>query len=122
MPSPAADAIDVRAGLAGLVAATELTAVGKKVLVVDQELRANLRGQAFWPFGASRRPTRTRSLLVVLRYREHWRTLPTRVPGRASLDAPPEHIPKKCQTLLPRYRRSRETISRSGLRGHVLLS
>ncbi len=49
MPSPAADAIDVRAGLAGLVAATELTAVGTKVLVVDQELRANLRGQAFWP-------------------------------------------------------------------------
>jgi len=51
MPSPAADAIDVRAGLAGLVAATELTAVGTKVLVVDQELRANLGGQAFWPFG-----------------------------------------------------------------------
>jgi len=35
MPSPAADAIVVWAGLAGLVAATELTAVGKKVLVVD---------------------------------------------------------------------------------------
>jgi len=51
MPSPAADAIVVGAGLAGLVAATELTAVGKKALVVDQELRANLGGQAFWPFG-----------------------------------------------------------------------
>jgi len=46
-----ADAIVVGAGLAGLVAATELTAAGKTVLVVDQESRANLGGQAFWSFG-----------------------------------------------------------------------
>lgn len=46
-----ADAIVVGAGLAGLVAATELTAAGKTVLVVDQESRTNLGGQAFWSFG-----------------------------------------------------------------------
>ncbi len=46
-----ADAIVVGAGLAGLVAATELTAAGKQVLVVDQESRENLGGQAFWSFG-----------------------------------------------------------------------
>ena len=39
------------AGLAGLVAATELTARGKKVVVVEQETRANLGAQAFWSFG-----------------------------------------------------------------------
>ncbi len=46
-----ADAIVVGAGLAGLVAATELTAVGRKVLVVEQESRADLGGQAFWSLG-----------------------------------------------------------------------
>ena len=46
-----ADAIVVGAGLAGLVAATELTAAGKRVLVVEQESRANLGGQAFWSLG-----------------------------------------------------------------------
>jgi predicted oxidoreductase len=46
-----ADAIVVGAGLAGLVAAIELTAAGRKVVVVEQESRANLGGQAFWSFG-----------------------------------------------------------------------
>ncbi len=46
-----ADAIVVGAGLAGLVAATELTDRGRRVLVVEQESRANLGGQAFWSFG-----------------------------------------------------------------------
>ena len=46
-----ADAIVVGAGLAGLVAATELTAAGRRVVVVEQESRANLGGQAFWSFG-----------------------------------------------------------------------
>lgn len=46
-----ADAIVVGAGLAGLVAATELTAAGKRVVVVEQESRANLGGQAHWSFG-----------------------------------------------------------------------
>jgi predicted oxidoreductase len=38
-------------GLAGLVAATEAAAAGRRVIIVDQEPRANLGGQAFWSFG-----------------------------------------------------------------------
>ncbi|MBS4727624.1 FAD-binding dehydrogenase [Mycobacterium sp. SM1] len=47
----AADVIIVGAGLAGLVAACELVDRGMQVLIVDQESRANLGGQAFWSFG-----------------------------------------------------------------------
>ncbi|MBM7365676.1 FAD-binding dehydrogenase [Gordonia hydrophobica] len=46
-----ADAIVVGAGLAGLVATYELTQAGRKVIVVDQENRQNLGGQAFWSLG-----------------------------------------------------------------------
>jgi predicted oxidoreductase len=46
-----ADVIVVGAGLAGLVAAHELTSRGKRVVLVDQENAANLGGQAFWSFG-----------------------------------------------------------------------
>jgi len=46
-----ADAIVVGGGLAGLVAATEMTDTGKRVIVVDQEGEQNLGGQAFWSFG-----------------------------------------------------------------------
>jgi uncharacterized protein len=46
-----ADVIVVGAGLAGLVAAHELTSRGRKVAVVDQESAANLGGQAYWSFG-----------------------------------------------------------------------
>ena len=46
-----ADVIVVGAGLAGLVATTELVAAGRKVLVIDQENEANLGGQAWWSFG-----------------------------------------------------------------------
>lgn len=46
-----ADAIVVGAGLAGLVATYELTRAGRKVIVIDQENRANLGGQAFWSLG-----------------------------------------------------------------------
>lgn len=45
------EAIVVGAGLAGLVAAHELTRAGRRVLVLDQENRANLGGQAFWSLG-----------------------------------------------------------------------
>lgn len=45
------DAIVIGAGLAGLVAACELADLGKSVLVIDQEGRANLGGQAFWSLG-----------------------------------------------------------------------
>ena len=46
-----ADVIVVGAGLAGLVAATEIAEAGKHVTVVDQEGEQSLGGQAFWSFG-----------------------------------------------------------------------
>ncbi|HKC28524.1 MAG TPA: FAD-binding dehydrogenase [Jatrophihabitans sp.] len=46
-----ADVIVVGAGLAGLVATYELISAGKRVLVLDQENRNNLGGQAFWSLG-----------------------------------------------------------------------
>lgn len=46
-----ADAIVVGAGLAGLVAATELADAGKRVIIVDQEGEQTLGGQAFWSLG-----------------------------------------------------------------------
>ncbi|MBW3562671.1 MAG: FAD-binding dehydrogenase [Actinobacteria bacterium] len=46
-----ADAVVVGAGLAGLVAATELADAGRRVLVVDQEPESSLGGQAHWSFG-----------------------------------------------------------------------
>ncbi|TCJ28311.1 FAD-binding dehydrogenase [Nocardioides jejuensis] len=45
------DVIVVGAGLAGLVATHELAKAGKRVLVLDQENRHNLGGQAFWSLG-----------------------------------------------------------------------
>ncbi|HEY3015727.1 MAG TPA: FAD-binding dehydrogenase [Nocardioides sp.] len=45
------DVIVVGAGLAGLVATYELQKAGRTVLVLDQENRANLGGQAFWSLG-----------------------------------------------------------------------
>ncbi|GAA3811889.1 FAD-binding dehydrogenase [Nocardioides panacisoli] len=51
MPDFEPDAIVVGAGLAGLVATHELVLAGKRVLVLDQENRANLGGQAFWSLG-----------------------------------------------------------------------
>ncbi|WP_431277297.1 FAD-binding dehydrogenase [Leifsonia poae] len=46
-----ADAIVVGAGLAGLVAASELIDAGKRVTIVEQEPVASLGGQAWWSFG-----------------------------------------------------------------------
>src|SRR2546423_14399259 len=45
------DVIVVGAGLAGLVATYELSKAGRNVLVLDQENRRNLGGQAFWSLG-----------------------------------------------------------------------
>lgn len=45
------DVIVVGHGLAGLVATHELALAGKRVLVLDQENRNNLGGQAFWSLG-----------------------------------------------------------------------
>ena len=49
--NPEPDCIIVGAGLAGLVAASELLDAGKTVTIVDQEPAASLGGQAFWSFG-----------------------------------------------------------------------
>ncbi|MEU4414798.1 FAD-binding dehydrogenase [Nocardia salmonicida] len=45
------DVVVVGAGLAGLVATHELAKAGRRVLVIDQENRKNLGGQAFWSLG-----------------------------------------------------------------------
>lgn len=45
------DVIVIGAGLAGLVAASELADAGKKVLLLDQEPEASFGGQAWWSFG-----------------------------------------------------------------------
>lgn len=46
-----ADVLVIGWGLAGLVAASEAAAAGKSVVIVDQESRPNVGGQAFWSFG-----------------------------------------------------------------------
>jgi predicted oxidoreductase len=46
-----ADAIVVGAGLAGLVATAELADAGKRVVLLDQEPKQSLGGQAFWSLG-----------------------------------------------------------------------
>jgi uncharacterized protein len=46
-----ADVIVIGAGLAGLVATSELVAAGRKVTLLDQEPEASLGGQAFWSLG-----------------------------------------------------------------------
>jgi len=48
---PSTEVIVVGAGLAGLVAATELTDAGRRVVIVEQEPEQSLGGQAFWSFG-----------------------------------------------------------------------
>jgi predicted oxidoreductase len=45
------DVIVIGAGLSGLVAATELTDAGRRVVIVEQEPEQSLGGQAFWSFG-----------------------------------------------------------------------
>ena len=51
MQTDEADAIVVGAGLAGLVAANELAAAGRRIIIVEQEPAASLGGQAFWSLG-----------------------------------------------------------------------
>jgi uncharacterized protein len=45
------DCIVIGAGLAGLVATTEIAASGRKVLLLDQEPEQSMGGQAWWSFG-----------------------------------------------------------------------
>ncbi|MGV8970493.1 MAG: FAD-binding dehydrogenase [Microbacteriaceae bacterium] len=46
-----ADALVIGAGLAGLVAAAELVAAGKRVIILEQEPESSFGGQAWWSFG-----------------------------------------------------------------------
>ena len=50
-PGADADVIVVGAGLAGLVATSELIAAGRRVLLLDQEPEQSLGGQAHWSLG-----------------------------------------------------------------------
>ena len=45
------DVLVIGWGLAGLVAAAEAAAAGKRVTIIDQEPRTNVGGQAWWSFG-----------------------------------------------------------------------
>ena len=46
-----ADVLVIGWGLSGLVAAAEALEAGRRVIIVDQEPRTNLGGQAWWSFG-----------------------------------------------------------------------
>jgi predicted oxidoreductase len=46
-----ADVLVIGWGLAGLVAAVEAVDAGRRVVIIDQEPRSNLGGQAWWSFG-----------------------------------------------------------------------
>jgi uncharacterized protein len=50
-PAQSTDVLIIGWGLAGLVAASESLSAGKRVVIVDQEPRTNLGGQAWWSFG-----------------------------------------------------------------------
>lgn len=87
-----ADVIIVGAGLAGLVAATELADAGRKVIVVEQEPRASLGGQAHWSFGGlflidspEQRRLRIRDSLALAR--QDWF-------GSAGFDREEDHWPR----------------------------
>ena len=88
-----ADVIVVGAGLAGLVAAAEAAAAGRRVLLLDQEPEQSLGGQAWWSFGGlffvdspEQRRLRVRDS-VELAWRD-WL-------GTAGFDRPEDEWPKK---------------------------
>ncbi|MEP6851271.1 MAG: FAD-binding dehydrogenase [bacterium] len=88
-----ADAIVVGAGLAGLVAATELAEAGRRVVVVDQEPEQSLGGQAFWSFGGLflvNSPEQRR-----LRIRDDLDLATADWMGSAGFDRPEDHWPRQ---------------------------
>ncbi|CVI63835.1 MULTISPECIES: FAD-binding dehydrogenase [Agrobacterium] len=87
------DVIVVGAGLAGLVAATEVAERGFNVCVVDQEGEQNLGGQAFWSLGGlffvdspEQRRMRVRDSLDLAR--QDWL-------GSAGFDRPEDYWPRR---------------------------
>ena len=87
-----ADVIVVGAGLAGLVAATEIAEAGRSVVVLDQEPEQNLGGQAFWSLGGlflidspEQRRLRIRDSLDLAR--QDWF-------GTAAFDRPEDYWPR----------------------------
>lgn len=88
-----ADVVIVGAGLAGLVAAAELADAGRRVVIVEQEPRASLGGQAHWSFGGlflidspEQRCLRIRDSLDLAR--QDWF-------GSAGFDRDEDHWPKQ---------------------------
>jgi predicted oxidoreductase len=87
------DVIVVGAGLAGLVAVAELTAAGRRVLVLEQEPEASIGGQAFWSLGGlflvdspEQRRWRVRDSLELAW--QDWE-------GTAGFDRPEDHWPRR---------------------------
>ncbi|WP_435657377.1 FAD-binding dehydrogenase [Brucella pituitosa] len=89
-----ADAIIIGSGLAGLVAAHELTSAGRKVILLEQEGENSVGGQAFWSLGGlfmvdspeQRRLGIKDSLDLA---RQDWL-------GSAQFDSPEDYWPKQC--------------------------
>jgi predicted oxidoreductase len=88
-----ADAIVIGAGLSGLVAANEIVAAGRRVIVLDQEPRQSLGGQAHWSFGGlffikspEQRRLRIHDSLEIAR--QDWL-------GAAGFDRPEDHWPRQ---------------------------
>lgn len=110
------DVIVVGAGLAGLVAATEVAERGLSVCVVDQEGEQNLGGQAFWSLGGlffvdspEQRRMRVRDSLDLAR--QDWF-------GSAGFDRPEDHWPRRWADAYLNFAagEKREWLHRMGMR------
>ncbi|WP_394215017.1 FAD-binding dehydrogenase [Brachybacterium vulturis] len=91
--SETADVIVVGAGLAGLVAATEIADGGRRVLLLEREGEQELGGQAWWSFGGiflvdspEQRRLGIRDSLDLAR--QDWL-------GSAAFDSPEDHWPRR---------------------------
>ena len=94
------DVIIVGSGLAGLAAAAELGDRGKQVIIVDQEPRSFLGGQAFWSLGGlfmidtpEQRRMRVKDSIALAT--NDWM-------GSAQFDRPEDHWPRQwAQAAVP---------------------
>jgi predicted oxidoreductase len=88
-----ADVIIVGAGLAGLVAAAEITDAGRRVIIVEQEPEQSLGGQAFWSLGGLflvNSPEQRR-----LRIRDSYELALADWMGTAGFDRAEDHWPRR---------------------------